>query len=243
MKKHTKVWKFNSEQVRNRSHRTMYANRMSLQILAPSIESAREMTGVTFEGKERVLKRLNVLFDEPESHSALASSENGESEDDDAGPESEDDNALVLGTGCNQCSPRKISFPGPHRAIYEPVVRLPPIFGDSTPSYVYRGYPSVDYPSSIEADESLLALDTDEKSLFEELREEVELDNRDRLEAEKNERVLWGEFGRRRVGVSASKAIVKVEDVEDDAHAHALRYKAPEVGGKVKSTVFVNDSD
>lgn len=30
MKKHTKVWNFNSEQVRNRSHRTMYANRMPL---------------------------------------------------------------------------------------------------------------------------------------------------------------------------------------------------------------------
>ena len=199
--------------------------------------------GVAFEGKERVFKRLNVLFNEPESHSALASSENGEPEDDDAGPESEEDGPLVLGTGCSQCPPRMIFFPDPHRAIYEPVVRLPPIFGGSTPSYVYQGYPSVEYPSSIEGGESLLALDTDEKLLFEELREEVELDKRDRLEAEKNERVLWGEFGRRRIGASAREAIVKVEDVEDDVHAHALRYKAPEVGGKVKSTVFVNDSD
>lgn len=95
----------------------------------------------------------------------------------------------------------------------------------------------------MERDESLLAVDIDEKLLFEELREEVELDNRDRAEAEKHERVLWGEFGRRRVRSGASNATVKAEDVEDDGYAHALRYKAPQIDAQVKSAVFVDDSE
>ena len=84
----------------------------------------------------------------------------------------------------------------------------------------------MEYPPSIEQDESLPALNTDEKLLFKELPGEVELDRWDRLEAEKNERVLRGEFGRRRVRISADKAIVKAEDVEDDVDARALRHKA-----------------
>ena len=205
------------------------------------------MMGNAFESKEiffdGVFKRLNVPSGEPELDSALASSENGESEDDGAGPESEEDDLPILDPGYNRCPPGMPSFLDLHRAIYEPVVRLPPTFGDSTPSYVYQGYPSMKDPPSIEQDESLLALNTDEKLLFEELREEVELDRRDRLEAEKNERVLGGEFGRRRVRIGTDKAFVKTEDVEDDVDARALRYNWAPVGGKVKSAVFVDDGD
>lgn len=215
-----------------------------LQIFAPTVERAKEMMGDHFESKksffDAIFERSNVLSDEPESDSALASSENGESEDDGAGPESEEDVPAVVGV--KQRPLGTVLSPDLYRCIYEPLVRLPPIFGGSSPPYVHQGHSPVTSPSSIEQDQSLLALDMDEKLLFEELRAEVELDNRDRAEAEKNERVLWGEYGRRRVS-NASKAAVKTEEVEDDAHAHALRYKAPEVDGQIKSAVFVDDSD
>ena len=140
------------------------------------MEGAKEMMGNAFESKDTffdgVFKRLNVPSGEPELDSALASSKN---EDDGTVPESEEEDLPILGTGYNQCPPRMACFLDLHRVIHEPVVRLPPIFGGSTPPCVFQGHPSVEYPPSIEQDESLLALNTDEK-LFEELREEVELD-------------------------------------------------------------------
>ena len=56
----------------------------------------------------------------------------------------------------------------------------------------------------------------------------VELDNWDCLEAE-NKQVLWEEFVRQWIRISANKVIVKAEDVEDNVDAHALWYKALDI--------------
>lgn len=115
-----------------------------------------------------------------------------------------------------------------HHGMYAPVVRLPPALGSSKGRYIYED--SLRTPL-----DSLLPLHMDEQALATELRQEEKLDAQDKIAAEQNENVLWGEYSRR----GARGAMT----TEVGNHGYKLRFRPPDADGPVKSQVFVVDSE
>jgi hypothetical protein len=56
-------------------------------------------------------------------------------------------------------------------------------------------------------------------------------------------KVLWDEYGRRRPCAHTITSSKKTVEAIDDAHAHTLRFKPPDVDSNVKSRVYITDSD
>jgi hypothetical protein len=195
-----------------------------------------EMVGTTSLGTkesilEQVFERLDVDSEEVESDADVSGEEDEQDEGEDAlSGGSADDDAL---THASVHGDQTFSL---HQAMYTPLVRLPRTLGSSKVPYVYEGYRRAPTSISLAPDDPLLPLDADEDALADELRQEEELNAHDKIVADKNENVLWGEYRRR-----GTRGAVVAKDEEADS-GYALRFKARGVDG-LKSQVYVVDSD
>lgn len=193
MKASTKVWRFNSN-----------------QIIPATIQHAMEMLGTSSLTKKsvlaRVVDRLKVPLEDAEEESQNVPSDDSEDDDQD------------------QMETTTTSTVSLHHGMYAPLVRLPPALGSSNALNVYEGYRRKSAPISVEPEEDpLLPSGSNKKALATELGQEEELDAEDRIAAEQQENVLWGEYRRQRTVV-----MVDDEDFGND---------------NVKSQQYVVDSE
>jgi hypothetical protein len=196
-----------------------------------------EMVGTTSLGtKESILagvfERLNVPSEEVESDSDVLAEEDEQDDEEDA-PSGVSVNDIEDKVQWVMTTPT-LSL---HQGMYAPLVRLPPTLGPSKAPYAYEGYRRTSASISLEPEDPLLPLDTDEEALAVELRQEEELDAQDRIVAKKTENMLWGEYGR-----MGTRGTAMAEKVEEE-FGNGLRFKAPGTDSHVKSQVYVVDSD
>lgn len=141
-----------------------------------------------------------------------------------------------------------------HRLVFPPFVRLPKSFQPSSQASSLSLLDFVPWAraSSSEVpdeDEDLLTDETDDEALSFELQEEETLDENERPLNTLHEKGLWENFGPDFVvhlGKRKREEDENVESVVDEREVHhggktSTRYRDP--GGKIKSAVYVEDSD
>ncbi|KZT30023.1 hypothetical protein NEOLEDRAFT_1174375 [Neolentinus lepideus HHB14362 ss-1] len=235
LKLHTKVWRVTDDQVvpRNVAHALELMGvrhtdkRTVFQILL-------DRYGVASDAKTKAMERWKKKkSDRAEQLKASRRQhrdeevENGNSRDDEERGEGMD--------GPESRIPETVSpsLSSLHREVYAPTVRLP--FGTSNP--VSGPYPRQDSRSFSTPDaDCLMPAETDEDALLAELHEEEQLDEVDQMMGEQYEERLWEKINLDSDAGGDSNSM-------DEGHGTSLRFKEPNPNSRIKSQVYVLDSD
>ncbi|THG95358.1 hypothetical protein EW026_g6283 [Hermanssonia centrifuga] len=242
-KTQTKVWRLAENQV----------------VTASNVAHALSLCGADHLNKKAHFQGLLDELDEDESGHDTDSDEEAEVADaeiNSARHDSTDEENEIdqLHEDYNE-PPSDILAPLPlHRLIFPPFIPLPYSLQSSSSSSVLSYLPwatglSLDIPDD---EDDLEPVEIDEDGLNAEFQEEEELDSLDRTSGQNHEKRLWEEFERHTNEsiASSSKGKRKRTDDDDDEHErrrgerytnNSMRFREP--GGRIKSSVYIEDSD
>ncbi|KAJ3554760.1 hypothetical protein NM688_g2943 [Phlebia brevispora] len=264
-KVHTKVWRIATNQV----------------ITAANIDHALSLLGVEVRSKREHFQRLLDSCSDDEDES------DDDSDDSATPPQTKgkakrsrvsipaaatDPEAPSVDDSDDEESEGHVGSLPIHRLVFPPLFRLPTSLQPSHPDpsqSLLTHIPWARTAPEADEDEDLLPLETDEEALEEELKEEAELDDRDRAVEASHEQGLWEKFGeqsapatstrqgKRKRGrredesqseededeVEAEVEGLESDDLDADVRyaAKSLRYRQP--GGRIKSAPYIEDSD
>ncbi|KAF7798855.1 hypothetical protein EIP86_010082 [Pleurotus ostreatoroseus] len=241
-KMHTKVWRLASNQV----------------ITVSNVEHALMLLGVDVTNKKTHfqcwLDRLDPQGDE--GH------EGSDDHEDEADDEDEDEENEDAGENARSHNPQDpLSTVPLHRQIFPPFIKLPSSLRsehtDPSAQSLLTYIPWARTAPSAGDEEDLLASETDEEALGEEIEEEEKLDELDRMQDASHERSLWAKFGeeaatqthpgKRKRGDDETDGEdfdeMESDYLDEDAPFadDPMRYRPP--GGKIKSAAYIDDSD
>lgn len=166
---------------------------------------------------QELFERLDIDEHEQDEDAADGTASDVSGQDDEA-------DELDTDTGLPQQLPPPSPLPL-QQMMYTPLVRLPTALGLRLPYVSDAGGVEPILPANPDADE--------EAALIEEMREEDELEATERVKGEREEQMLWSEYGPKNMLLGGKRE----QGLEDDVD---MRLR----GGKtIKSQVYVQDSD
>ncbi|TFK45734.1 hypothetical protein OE88DRAFT_1740007 [Heliocybe sulcata] len=229
LKMHTKVWRVADDQVvlSNVAH--------ALELMGvrhvdkePVFQKLLDRCDTAIDGKAKAMDRWKKKRND---HAGASKQKQADAEADHA-QEDEDHSGLadegMASTVAREMGVSPVLLPSSlHREVYAPTVRLP--YGASQ-TRLSR------HPKDAGSDDDcLMPSETDEEALQAELQEEEEVDKMDRAAEEEYEKGLWGQMDVDSDGGDSERA--------DEGYGASLRYREPDPNSRIKSQVYVVDSD